>query len=140
MEVVLASHSNLAKGMYETVSLIMGKQEKLHYLTAYVNGEDDFSDQFKKIVAPIAEQQIIFVTDLLGGSVNSQLMRKAEKNANYLLVAGMNLPFVIELVNFIANQKVELATVRKKLPALIAVGQKGLQVVEFSGTAEEDEF
>ena len=138
MEVVLASHSNLAKGMYETVSLIMGKQKKLHYLTAYV--EDDFSDQFEKVVAPIAEQQIIFVTDLLGGSVNSQLMRKAEKNPNYLLVAGMNLPFVIELVNFIANQKVELATVRKKLPALIAVGQKGLQVVEFSDTAEEDEF
>lgn len=47
---------------------------------------------------------------------------------------------LIELVNFIANQKVELAPVRKKLPALIAVGQKGLQVVEFSDTAEEDEF
>lgn len=140
MEVVLASHSNLAKGMYETVSLIMGEQKNLHYLNVYVNGEDNFSDQFEKVVSPIAEQQIIFVTDLLGGSVNSQLMRKAEKNSNYLLVAGMNLPFVIELVNFIANQKVELATVHKKLPALIAVGQKGLQVVELSDTAEEDEF
>ncbi len=70
MKIVLASHSNLAQGMKDTAEFIMGKQENLSAITAYVDEKVDFSAQLTALISEMAEEPIIFISDLLGGSVN----------------------------------------------------------------------
>lgn len=141
MEIVLASHSYLAKGMYDTVSLIMGKQECLHCLAAYVEEGVNFKDQLVEIVKPIEDEKIIFVTDVIGGSVNNELLRFIKNNHNYFLVSGMNLPLVLELLTRINQLENESATqIINNLKDAVNVGREGLKVVELSDdtTSEED--
>jgi fructoselysine/glucoselysine PTS system EIIA component len=141
MELVLASHSNLAKGMFDTVSLIMGKQKVLHYITAYMKDNVNFSDQLKETVKNLPDSQIIFASDVLGGSVNNELVKFTAKQPNYFLVSGMNLPFVLELINYInSNHSVTNSDIQRELNMLIEVGRQGLQVVQLEENIEEDSF
>ncbi|MCH9267697.1 PTS sugar transporter subunit IIA [Pediococcus acidilactici] len=141
MEVVLASHSYLAKGMYETVSLIMGKQTHLHYLTAYVEEGVDFKDQLATATKSIKNEQIIFVSDVIGGSVNNELVNFVKSNCNYFLVSGMNLPFILELLTYTNELKNESVNqVIDNLKTTVDVGRAGLKVVELDDDpiSEED--
>lgn len=141
MEIVLASHSYLAEGMYDTVSLIMGKQERLHCLAAYVEEGVNFKDQLVEFVKPIENEKIIFVTDVIGGSVNNELLRFIKNNCNYFLISGMNLPLVLELLTRINQLENESATqIINNLKDAVNVGREGLKVVELSDdtTSEED--
>lgn len=142
VEIVLASHSTLALGMYQTVSLIMGQQEKLHYITAYVDDDLSFKEQLVKAITPIKNEQIIFLTDVLGGSVNNELVQFVHGEDNYFLITGMNLPLVLELINYVnATSQVDSVTLMQKLQELVALGKDGLQVVmDVCDTAEDEDF
>ena len=41
IKILLASHGNLAAGMLSSLELILGKQENVEVLCAYVDGEDN---------------------------------------------------------------------------------------------------
>lgn len=141
MEIVLASHSTLARGMYDTASLIMGKSKNLHYITAYLDDSVNFCDQLKETTDEISNQKIVFVTDVVGGSVNNELTKFVAEKPNLFLVSGMNLPFVLELLNYsIAYPDDNLEEIKGKLASLVETGREGLQLVELKDQNEEEDF
>ncbi|MDF7682784.1 PTS sugar transporter subunit IIA [Lactobacillus sp. ESL0679] len=142
MEIILASHSNLAKGMYDSVSLIMGKQKNLHYLTAYVNDGIDFKDQLIQEIEPIKDNLILFVTDIIGGSVNTTIAQVVAQNEKYFLISGMNLPLVLELINGISGlDDSNSSEIKTKLQEIVKLGISGLKLVELNNNEnEEDTF
>ncbi|MFH5811244.1 PTS sugar transporter subunit IIA [Companilactobacillus sp. FL22-1] len=96
MKVVLISHSNMAVGMKQTLNMIIGDDKNVLAFAAYVNGSTDEIEKVKKMVETEKEQFII-LTDLLGGSVNNEMMQLLENNNNVKLVTGMNLPLAMQL-------------------------------------------
>ncbi|UQS82475.1 hypothetical protein MOO45_01970 [Bombilactobacillus folatiphilus] len=128
--------------MFQAISLIMGSQKHLHYLTAYVDDQLNFSDQLAQKVQPILQQQLIFVSDVVGGSVNNELMTFTQGRSNCLLISGMNLPFLLELVNYVNTTNCQtVAQSVTNVQKLIKLGQQGLQLVQLDSTAtpaEED--
>lgn len=42
------------------------------------------------------QQELVVVTDLFGGSVNNEFLSHIDRS-DFYLVAGMNLPFLVEL-------------------------------------------
>ena len=69
---VIASHSILAEGMGKTLKFFAGNEIKLEILTAYVNNTP-IDDDIKNIMDKIpAEDEVVILTDLKGGSVNQK--------------------------------------------------------------------
>lgn len=96
--VLVASHGRLAAGMKESVSLIAGEQDSLDALCAYVDGIDDVHALLQDRVDAIGEgDELVIVTDVLGGSVNNEAVQFANVPGVYV-VTGMSLPFVLSLV------------------------------------------
>lgn len=139
MKIVLASHSNLAQGMKDTAEFIMGKQENLSAITAYVDEKVDFTAQLTALISEMAEEPIIFISDLLGGSVNRVITETIAGKENQFLIAGMNLPLVLEIVSMHFSE--EPTKVREQLQQVIVTATSGVKLIEVnSDQPDEDEF
>lgn len=94
---ILVTHAGMAKGIAASAEFIVGKQENLTCYCAYTE-EMDFK---KKICAQIDElgedAEVILMTDMLGGSVNSELMELTGRK-NVHLATGINLAFLIGIL------------------------------------------
>ncbi|MCV2499039.1 PTS sugar transporter subunit IIA [Melissococcus plutonius] len=93
---ILASHGNFAEGIYNSLTLILGEQKNIQQLNAYVD-ESDITERIQQLLEQNSEKEIIVLTDIFGGSVNNEFS-KFLKRPNIHLVAGMNLPLIIELL------------------------------------------
>ena len=92
-----ATHGTLATGMKSTLELLIGNTADITCLTAYVNPEDNVDEQLKVYFSEVSdEDQVIVCTDLMGGSVNQKVVPYAQKE-NVFLIAGFNLPLILEL-------------------------------------------
>lgn len=91
------SHGKLAKGMIDTVTMIAGKFDYLDYYGAYLNEEEDLEKVVNQFISDNSNNELFVITDIFGGSVNNEWMKKIHKSERIHLVAGMNLAFVIEL-------------------------------------------
>lgn len=97
-KVVLISHGYMARGIVSSVELILGKQDNLDYLSAYVEDEPPFENELKKIIEGNIENELIILTDLLGGSVNNEVISMVDGKENIHLITGMNLILVISIL------------------------------------------
>lgn len=94
---ILASHGTFSQGLYEAIKIIMGEQENVHIITAYVEDGFDLKQQIQKTIDSIPEDdEIITCTDIFGGSVNNEMMKYIRREKFYLLT-GINLPILINI-------------------------------------------
>ena len=63
-----------------------------------------------------ANYELIVITDIFGGSVNNEFLTYL-KRKNFYLVAGLNLPLLIELVSGLNTSEPTEEWVRKTLHA-----------------------
>ena len=97
-KILLATHGEFAAGILDSVRIIIGDEEKVRALCAYVNPEENFSEQVKESIEGIEERdELVVLTDMLGGSVNNEFMRYFNRPGFYL-VTGLNLPLLIALL------------------------------------------
>lgn len=114
VKIMLASHGNLAAGMLSSAEMILGKQENISVICAYLDGEDDVSPRIKKFMDSMSpDDSWLIITDLFGGSVNNEFV-KYISNPQIRIVAGMNLPLVITAMS-IADVKNNALEVEKEL-------------------------
>jgi mannose/fructose-specific phosphotransferase system component IIA len=97
MKIVLISHSNMAVGMKDTLNMIVGDDKNVLAFAAYINGSTTEIQKVKDLIENNQNEQFIVLTDLLGGSVNNEMMQLLENNKNIRLVTGMNLPLAMQL-------------------------------------------
>lgn len=97
-KLVIATHGYFSKGLKMSVELIMGKQENLYAIPAYTTECLDFPKAVKKIIEENEKEDIVFGTDIAGGSVNNDLQKITASNDKLHLVAGINLPFILQFL------------------------------------------
>lgn len=93
---IIASHGRFAEGIYESVSMIIGKQDNVQILNCYTDGIDAKSLVESAMALISGEDEVIVATDIFGGSVNNEFMKYLGR-PNFHLIAGMNLPLLIQL-------------------------------------------
>ena len=94
---LFATHGTLATGMKSTLELLIGNTADITCLPAQVHPEDNVDEQLKVYFSEVSdEDQVIVCTDLMGGSVNQKVVPYAQKE-NVFLIAGFNLPLILEL-------------------------------------------
>ena len=125
MQIVLASHSMLAAGMKQTAEFIMGVQNNLHAITAYAEEGQEFREE---------------LVELEGGSVNRIITDFIKGQEHYYLVAGMNLPLVLELL--VTPYKEQRSEVINQLKTITEKASTELEVIDVNELeiALEDDF
>ncbi len=97
--IIIATHGDMAQGIKHTAEFIMGKQERLHALPAYTAECLDFKEKLCAMIEEFSKDgEVIILTDLFGGSVNTDAMSFLGSHENVFLIAGVNLPLVIQLL------------------------------------------
>ena len=74
--ILLATHGEFAAGILNSAEIIIGKSEQVQTLCAFTDPTKDFQKQVQTIVEEIQPgDELVVVTDILGGSVNNEFMR-----------------------------------------------------------------
>ncbi|KRN95781.1 PTS system fructose subfamily IIA component [Companilactobacillus kimchiensis] len=87
----------MAVGMKDTLNMIVGDDKNIVAYAAYINGSTAEITKVKKMVEESSDEQFIILTDLLGGSVNNEMIQLLKNNNNVKLITGMNLPLAMQL-------------------------------------------
>lgn len=95
-KLVIATHGYLAKELKTATESIIGKQKDLFAISAGTSECEDFYKTIKDLIAKYNQQDIIFGTEIVGGSVNHVLQELVAGNERLHLIAGINLPFLIQ--------------------------------------------
>lgn len=97
--IILASHGGFADGIYQSGEMIFGKQENVaHVILKPDEGPDDVRAKMEKAIAGFDDdEEVLFLVDLWGGTPFNQANNLVEQHKDkWAIVAGMNLPMVIE--------------------------------------------
>lgn len=97
-QIILASHGELAKGMKNTLDMIVGDLKTVQAFSSYRDEEKNIKELIEKEIKDNYEKNDIYVlTDILGGSVNNEVMSLLKDYPKIHIIAGMNLPLVISI-------------------------------------------
>ncbi|HZK65521.1 MAG TPA: hypothetical protein VFC34_15375 [Puia sp.] len=104
---LIATHGALARGIQSSLDIIIGPVENVFIIQAYLEGNKSIESELAKVLEQVstADELVIF-SDLLGGSVNNQILRFALRERIHI-VSGFNLPLVIEIILSDANEPVQ---------------------------------
>lgn len=128
----IATHGNFAKGLESTLELFVPNQD-IAFLSAYVDDLPPIEKQLEDFFAKLDNEELAIVfTDLFGGSVNQKVLLGSE-GKNIQIIAGFNLPIVLEII---LNQA-DLTT--EKIQQLIEASREALQIVPPINQTEENE-
>lgn len=99
MRFIMATHGNFARGIKESIELVLGEFENLKALCCYTETNFNLDNEIEKILNNYKKEEIVVVTDIAGGSVNNGFLQRIEENKNLHIISGLNLPLMIELLN-----------------------------------------
>lgn len=112
--IILASHGEFANGILQSGAMIFGEQENVKAVTLMPSeGPDDVRAKMQAAIASFDNQdEVLFLVDLWGGTPFNQANSLFEEHKDkWAIVAGMNLPMVIEAYasRFSMNSAQEIA-------------------------------
>ena len=121
IQIILASHGDLAKGMKDTLGMIIGDVSMVEAFSSYRNEEVNVREIVEKVVREkYIEADIFIFTDILGGSVNTEMMSLIKEYPKIHVISGMNLPIIIS----VATQANEIS--ESLLQQIIEESQQGI--------------
>jgi PTS system mannose-specific IIB component len=122
----------LAKGIQSTLELFAGKDLDVTYMSAYVDGEEKIETQIANFFSNLAdEDQAIIFTDIYGGSVNQKFTLAAQGRPNVALIAGFNLPLIVEIA--VSGDSIKFDDLQKQ----ISSAREAMQLVDLHNGASD---
>lgn len=136
-KMILASHGKFASGILSSLELICGKNANIQTLDCYITADFDLTKAVDALMQQNEDAEVVVVTDLFGGSVNNEFLRYINKE-HFYLVAGMNLPFLIEF----ATQFTFAPDLKETIATVLNSSKEAIQFcnLTYSTTIAEEDF
>lgn len=97
-QVVLASHGGLADGARDTLEMIVGDVSNVSTISLARDDKDQIIDRALSLIDSLdPSQKVYMLTDMLGSSVNNQMVELQSRRPEVTVISGMNLPLILEL-------------------------------------------
>ena len=97
-QIVLASHGGLADGARDTLDMIVGDVSNVHTISLARDDKDQIEDRALALIDSFDPSDAVYVlTDMLGSSVNNQMVSLQAKRPEVTVISGMNLPLILEI-------------------------------------------
>lgn len=135
---LITSHGKFASGLKSSVQILTGKTQNITTIDAYLTDQEvdvgQKVDDFLKTIK--AEDWGIIFTDLVGGSVNREVLLRTNQQSNIFVITSVNLPTVLSIMLDIAQPT------KEHLQNLINEAPVQLSELDKQNTNElsEDEF
>lgn len=125
--IVLASHGGFADGIAQSAQMLFGEQDNFaHVILKPDEGPDDICGKMEKAIASFDNQdEVLFLVDLWGGTPFNQANGLAEKHDKWAIVAGMNLPMVVQALT--ERMMDANATAKHIATAVVQPGRDGIK-------------
>lgn len=140
--IILASHGDFAKGILQSGAMVFGEQENVKAVTLMPSeGPNDFKEKLKEAIASFDNQdEVLFLVDLWGGTPFNQANTIFEEHKDkWAIVAGMNLPMLIEAyaarLSMESAQKIA-ANILKSAKEGVKVKPEELEIVDTGKVSE----
>ncbi len=108
-KLILASHGDMAIGMKDSANLIIGNTENLFVISLKRGDSVSIKKQLTDYLEQFPNEKIVIMTDVFGGSVNTDVMEICATNDNTFVICGINLSLVLALLTYngeITNLKI----------------------------------
>jgi PTS system mannose-specific IIB component len=125
--IILASHGDFAKGIMQSGAMIFGEQENVKAVTLMPSeGPDDVKAKMKDAIASFDNQdEVLFLVDLWGGTPFNQANSLIEEHKDkWAIVAGMNLPMLIEAY----SSRLSIESAQEIAANITKIGREGVKV------------
>ena len=124
--VILASHGGFADGIHQSAEMIFGPQE--NFKSCILKPDEGPEDVKKKMLEAVAsldnQDEVLFLVDLWGGTPFNQASSLVKEHEDkWTIVAGMNLPMVIEAL----TQRFSVESAREIARAIVPTGNDGIK-------------
>lgn len=97
MQLILASHGDLANGIKSALNVIFADSIPVKVDTFGLKTGENVEDLFNQVNQCVESvDDVVILTDVLGGSVDNELSKLATRDG-VKLITGMNLPLVLQL-------------------------------------------
>lgn len=126
----MATHGEMAPGIYDSVRMIMGDQEQFNVMSL-LEGQDveEFGSEMAEYIEKTNKGKgVLVLVDLFSASPYNQaaLNKSKIKKVDYRIVSGVNLPMVLEVVGMrMSGMELEELT-----QVAMKAGQEGIKNFE----------
>ena len=86
---IIATHATLAGGFADVVRFFKSDLENVQFINAYVESQE-FEKEFRTALEKVKGENVIVLSDIMGGSVN-QVATRLMQEFSYQLITGINL-------------------------------------------------
>ena len=134
LKIFLSAHGKMASGMLESLRILIGDCPRITVFDAFID-ERSVQETLDAFYDGVADEDVVVLcSDLYGGSVNQTMYLYLQK-ANTYLVAGVNLPFILELA-------IRETLTKEELERMINDSREALRLVELDepGSMTSEEF
>lgn len=98
--IILASHGGLSAGMKDTVQMILGEMPNLYAVATLRDETESVTAATRRLLDSFDAGDVVYiVTDVLGGSVNNDMMTLLPDYPAVHLICGMNASLVLTLAS-----------------------------------------
>lgn len=98
--IILASHGGLSAGMKDTVQMILGELPNLYALATLRDETEPITVAARRLLDGFAAEDAVYiVTDVMGGSVNNEMLALLPEYPAVHLICGMNASLVLTLAS-----------------------------------------
>lgn len=119
-EIILLSHGPLASAMRESLAYFFPESKQLRAVEIDQDGIEKFRSQLAEVINEIGNQELLIFTDLLYGTPFNEAAKLVATNTQpFEILAGVNLPMLIEAINFQQQKK----SLKEILPDVIKAGE-----------------
>ena len=137
LAIIVTSHGEFSRGILQSAEMIFGKTQKVVAVPlAAKEGVEDLVSHYRLAIQEMQPNDgVLFLVDLWGGSpFNAASRIVAEHPDQYGLLAGLNLPMLIEAL---ALQQQPLADV---IPHLERAAQGGIRHLDLQIDTGDDDL
>ena len=133
---IVTGHANFGSGMTSSVNLIAGEQEAYRYvdfLPTY--GTEELTEEIAKAMDELKDcEGIIIFTDLMGGSPFNVAASLGHGKENVRIVAGTNLPMLVEIV----MSRKFMDDLDRLVESVLETGKEQVTKYEFKQVVQEE--
>jgi PTS system mannose-specific IIA component len=127
LAIIIGTHGYFARELLSTAEMIFGSSsnvKSIHLIPG--KGVEDLVKEYEAALEELdTKDGVIFLNDLFGGSPYNAACRIAMQSDSYGVVAGVNLPMLIEMMSVQSSGSEELSIVELTEKAIEA-GKMGL--------------
>ena len=111
IKTIILSHGNYAVEIIKSAESICGKQNNIEAITLGISDSlEEFTEKLNIIVLNNNTDEFLILVDFLGGTPYNATQNLIF-NDNVQIVAGVNMPMVLKILNTKNKNLIELATI-----------------------------